>query len=142
MRLAVEALATGLDQSALDCKRQSHTSAWCTRAAEDEVPAWRELVQSGAAFTLPNQEMRLLRGPLAAIEEFYELHRQPSNLWWPEDRAWCVGTDVDLMSTYVGGSSASIGAVLADDRLESLPVSVDQSVTWESDTINPQPAPP
>lgn len=63
------------------------------KAAEEEVTAWRELVQSGAAFTLPNREMRLLRGPLAAIEELYAFYRHPPNLWWPEDRAWCVGTD-------------------------------------------------
>jgi hypothetical protein len=35
-----------------------------------------------------------------------------------------------------------IVAVLADDRLESLPVSVDQHVTWDADTVNPLPAPP
>jgi hypothetical protein len=86
--------------------------------------------------------MRLLHGPLAAIEGFYEIHRSPPSLWWPEDRAWCVGTDIDLMSTYVGGSKACIDAVLADDRLEGLPVSVDQSVTWAADTINPLPVPP
>jgi hypothetical protein len=112
------------------------------RAAEEEIAAWRDLVQSGAAFTLPDREMRLLRGPLAAIDEFYGFHRSPPSLWWPEDRAWCVATDVDLMSTYVGGSRASIGAVLADDRLESFPVHVDQRVTWDSDTVNPLPAPP
>ena len=112
------------------------------KAVEEEVTAWRELVQSGAAFTLPNREMRLLRGPLAAIEEFYAFYRHPPSLWWPEDRAWCVGTDVDLMSTYVGGSSASISAVLADDGLKSLPVSVDQSVTWDADTVNPLRTPP
>jgi hypothetical protein len=112
------------------------------QAAEEEIAAWRELVQGGAAFTLPNREMRLLRGPLAAIDRFYEFYHHPPNLWWPEDRAWCVGTDVDLMSTYVGGSSASISAVLADDRLESLPVSIDQCVTWDSDAVNPLPVPP
>lgn len=112
------------------------------RAVEEEVAAWRELVQGGAAFALPNREMRLLRGPLAAIGEFYEFHHNPPNLWWPHDHAWCVGTDIDLMSTYVGGSRASIAALLADDQLESLPVSVDQSVTWEADTVNPLPEPP
>jgi hypothetical protein len=112
------------------------------QAIEDEIAVWRELVQSGAEFTLPGREMRLLRGPLTAIEEFYELHHDPPSLWWPGDRAWCVGTDIDLMSTYVGGSSASISAVLADDVLEALPVSVDQGITWETDTVNPPPAPP
>jgi hypothetical protein len=25
------------------------------------------------------------------------------NPWWPEDRAWCVATEIDLPYTYVGG---------------------------------------
>ncbi len=24
------------------------------------------------------------------------------NLWWPDDRAWCVATEIDLAWTYVG----------------------------------------
>jgi hypothetical protein len=40
------------------------------QAVEEHITAWRDLVQGGAAFTLPNREMWLLRGPLAAIEEF------------------------------------------------------------------------
>ena len=31
------------------------------------------------------------------------LGHSPS-IWWPEDRAWCVATDIDLFDTYVGGS--------------------------------------
>lgn len=46
------------------------------------------------------------------------------------------------MTTYVGGSNACIEAVLADEQLEGLRVSVDQCVTWDADTINPLPAPP
>jgi hypothetical protein len=53
-----------------------------------------------------------------------------------------VGTDIDLMTTYVGASRTAIDALLADDRLEVLPVPDSQSVTWEADTVNPLPAPP
>jgi hypothetical protein len=53
-----------------------------------------------------------------------------------------VGTEIDLMTTYVGGSGACIDAVLAETSLEALAVSVDQDVTWEADTVNPLPAPP
>jgi hypothetical protein len=48
-----------------------------------------------------------------------------------------VGTDVDLMTTYVGGSSAAVEALLADDQLEVLAVPDNQGITWEADTINP-----
>jgi hypothetical protein len=111
-------------------------------AAEEEAVAWCDLVQSGPAFTLPNRGMRLLRGPLKALDEFYRFHHRPPSLWWPEDRAWCVGTDVDLMTSYLGASDACINAVLADEKIEALPVSPDQRVTWDSDRVNPLPAPP
>lgn len=110
--------------------------------AEEQVAAWRTLVSSGAPFTLPGRQMRLLGGPLSAVGAFYELHHRPPCQWWPEDRAWCVGTDIDLMTTYVGGSSACIDDLLRDDRIESLAVSVDQLVTWDADTVNPRPSPP
>jgi hypothetical protein len=46
------------------------------------------------------------------------------------------------MTTYVGASQACVAALLADDRLEVLAVSVDQKITWDADSINPLPAPP
>ena len=84
----------------------------------------------------------LLHGPLVAIEDFYEFHREPPSMWWPADQAWCVATDIDLMTTYVGGGRAAIDALLGDPELEALAVADDQGVTWDTDTINPLPAPP
>jgi hypothetical protein len=65
-------------------------------------------------------------------------YRSPS-LWWPEDRAWCVGTDVDLNSSYIGASVNCIEALLSNPRLEILPVTADQKVSFDADAINPAP---
>jgi hypothetical protein len=108
-------------------------------AHEAEVAAWRELLASAPVFQVPERPMHLLQGPLAAIEDFYEFCNEPPSLWWPADARWCVGTDIDLMTTYVGGSRRAIEALLADEQLEALPVSDDHSITWEADTINPLP---
>ena len=35
---------------------------------------------------------------------------QSANAWWPADRAWFVATDVDLVTTYVGGSAALVAS--------------------------------
>lgn len=43
------------------------------------------------------------------------------SFWWPADRAWFVSTEIDISSTYVGGSTSLIEALLADDLLEALP---------------------
>jgi hypothetical protein len=67
-----------------------------------------------------------------------EPHEQSANLWWPADRAWCVVTDIDLMSTYVGGSRTCIAELLAAPGLETAPATPADAVTV--DPINPLPA--
>lgn len=99
---------------------------------------------------MPNRDMLLAQGPLDAVptESFGDpgfppallrgAYRSPS-LWWPEDRAWCVSTDVDLDSTYLGASSECVAALAGDPRLEAMPVGADQSVAWDSDCPRGQP---
>ncbi|HWX95218.1 MAG TPA: hypothetical protein VNZ01_00080 [Solirubrobacteraceae bacterium] len=111
-------------------------------AAWADMDAWRALLEGAPRLELPERTMWLLEGPLSAIEDFYVQHRDAPNIWWPDDRAWCVATEIDLMTTYVGGARALIDAIVADHELEALPVADDQLVTWEADTINPLPAPP
>jgi hypothetical protein len=82
--------------------------------------------------------MQLLGAPLVAIEDL----RDPPSLWWPGDAQWIVGPDIDLMTTYVGASNSAVEALLADERLEVLPVPDSQNVTSEADTVNPLPKPP
>ncbi|MFJ4950614.1 hypothetical protein [Streptomyces sp. NPDC088760] len=75
-------------------------------------------------FETPGRDEVLLAGRLAdavspvSWDEFAEL----PDLWWPRDRAWCLGGDVDLVSTYVGGSPELIADLLAAPDLEAHPV--------------------
>lgn len=61
---------------------------------------------------------------------------QTPNLWWPANHAWCVATEIDLDSTYIGGSKALIRALLANPNLEAVPVKIDDRITANSDDIN------
>ena len=61
---------------------------------------------------------------------------QTPNLWWPEDRAWCVATEIDLAWTYVGGSSELAATLLGDRRLEALAATVEDRFTIDSDLLN------
>ena len=83
----------------------------------------------------------LLRGPveLAAANLLAEPSSQSANIWWPADRAWCVATDIDLVTTYVGGSTACVADLLADGGLETAPAEPRQPVTWDADRVNPPP---
>jgi hypothetical protein len=65
----------------------------------------------------------LLSGPVSSAERFTFGERwfQSPNVWWPDDRAWLVHTEVDYHSTYVGGSRSLVEELLASD-LECLEV--------------------
>lgn len=88
---------------------------------------------------MPRRPMLLLCGPASAVTTSLEgaPAYQLANLWWPDDRAWCVATDIDLWSTYIAGSAACIAALVDDAELEVLPASVDQRVAAASDSLNP-----
>lgn len=94
-------------------------------------------VINGPRVRLPERSYLLLEGPLdAAGEVAMGIFPQSPNLFWPGDRAWCVATEIDLDSSYLGGSAALVRDVLADGRLEAVPVSVDDPVWATSDDIN------
>jgi hypothetical protein len=86
------------------------------------------------------QDLVLVRGTVAdAVRNLApEPHEQSANLWWPADQAWCVVTDIDLRSTYVGGSAECIAELLATTGLEVAPASPHDRVTV--DPINPAPS--
>jgi hypothetical protein len=44
---------------------------------------------------------------------------QSASLWWPEDRAWVVATEVDFRWTYVGGREAVVDALRRDPWLST-----------------------
>ncbi len=50
------------------------------------------------------------------------------NLWWPDDRAWFVATEIDFVSTYVGGSEEAVDALLKASDLEVLPARITDSI--------------
>jgi hypothetical protein len=82
----------------------------------------------------------LVRGAVAdAVRNLApEPHEQSANLWWPADQAWCVVTDIDLTSTYVGGAAACIAELLATPGLETAPAAPDDRVSI--DPVNPLPS--
>jgi hypothetical protein len=82
----------------------------------------------GPQVELPARKYALFVGPLAALPSLMEAQDDHSpNLWWPDDRAWCVATEIDLAWTYVGGPAALINDVLATAPLEAQPVSPGDS---------------
>ena len=79
----------------------------------------------------------LYTGRLEEIIAFYtNFLSKPPNIWWPADRAWFVATDIDLDSTYVGGSRTCIETLIRHDVLEAVTVSREDSLAMTADTAN------
>ncbi|WP_139277737.1 hypothetical protein [Rhodococcus marinonascens] len=105
-----------------------------------EGNSFHGVLPDGPRLHLPQRSMLLFHGPVhAALNQF---QGEGPNIWWPRDRAWCVATEVDLMSTYVGVSTDASMAILANPALEVVGARQGQRVTWDSDTINPLPEHP
>ncbi|WP_326645418.1 hypothetical protein OG884_13085 [Streptosporangium sp. NBC_01755] len=92
---------------------------------------------------MPARPMLLLSGPLSAATTSFSATSwldQRAGLWWPQDRTWCVATDVDLMTTYVGGTDECVATLVADEELEAMKVGADHRLAWDGDSLNPPPA--
>jgi hypothetical protein len=91
----------------------------------------------------PQRDYALLRASLETIASGVLVGpgwAEP-NIWWPEDRAWCVATEIDFRWTYVAGTHECIRAVLADSRLEALATQPDHLGSYNGDVINGPVAP-
>lgn len=96
-------------------------------------------MSSGPRVRLPARDYLLYAGPLAAARAVADA--PAPNLWWPEDRAWCVASEIDLPWTYLAGPEDLVEKVLADPRLEALPARPDDPIQlrvrgWLADLVD------
>jgi hypothetical protein len=87
---------------------------------------------SSRRVSLPAREYLLFKAPVTAAQGW----RDGPNLWWPEDRSWCVASEIDFPYTYAGGSKELIGEILGHPDLEALPARLSDGITAIGDTIN------
>jgi hypothetical protein len=144
------------DPPGTDGLREPHLAALCDllsahTATRDDcyIGVWhgfgwldRSDLLSSPELDLDQRTYLVRRGPIETAREIGWRHfdgsfeSEPPNLVWPADRAWFVAGDVDLDSTYLGGSGALIDALLADPRLEAWEVHPADGVTADSDHVN------
>lgn len=91
---------------------------------------------------LPPAKLReQIQESLAALNALPSRY-QSANLWWPDDRAWCVHTEIDFNTTYLAGSQRLVDALLSSKKLEVYQVEPTDKIAYDSDTLNPLPADP
>jgi hypothetical protein len=81
---------------------------------------------------LPDRDYLLFKGSISDAVGWED----GPNLWWPQDIAWCVASEIDLPYTYVGASSEAIEKLLHDNALEALPAMLTHGITYDADRIN------
>jgi hypothetical protein len=95
----------------------AHRAELAGHLADPPIPAE---VLAGPRVQLPWRDYFLYSGPIDVALAFVDSEAQTPNLFWPEDRAWCVASEIDLSSTYVGGSGRLADELVADHRVEAL----------------------
>lgn len=71
----------------------------------------------------PHRAYHLLAGPVSAAPVLpATVEWRCASLWWPDDRAWLVATEIDGYRTYLGASRAAVDAILAEPALDAVPV--------------------
>jgi hypothetical protein len=94
-------------------------------------------VHATPRFEHPNRSYLLARAPVSAVAELsrFPLSISPS-LAWPDDRSWCVATEIDFDSTLVAAGEECPAALLAEDRLEALRVQPEDRLDIGGDVLN------
>jgi len=100
---------------------------------------WTELPAPGMGpprVRLEHRDCLLFEGAVSAAAAFRSgPWFQSPTLWWPDDHAWVVASELDIFSTYVAASGDCLAELIADPRLEVLACEVGQR-------IDPSPYPP
>jgi hypothetical protein len=94
----------------------------------------------------PERAYYLFLRPLAEVVEF-SAQIDPASIqspsqWWPQDRAWCVASEIDFDSTLVAGSEGLVADITGHPDLEAFAVKSTDDLTFEGDRINPPPPAP
>ncbi len=82
------------------------------------------------------REWVLFRGPIHTLDfRFFVEESQSVNIAWPEDKSWFVATEIDILSTYVGGSKALIRDLLNTKELDISEASISDNIFSDNDRL-------
>jgi hypothetical protein len=157
LSLAFDEDAPG-DRDADDDALRARHAEMLARSIPDPVnnvfrrPVWQpgilpDDVSRGPRLELPGRSHVLYRGALAELADPAWAERVPwaegtpawtasPSIVWPADRAWALVTEVDYDSTVVGGDAALVAALVADPRIEAVPLPAEASLSWDADRVN------
>lgn len=95
-----------------------------------------------ARFELPGRVYHLFTGTVDDALRFGHwvardvFQARSPNMFWPDDRRWCVASEVDFDSTLVAGRDELVNDLVHSDEVEAWPVDPHDSLAWDGDTLN------
>ena len=87
----------------------------------DMGPSERLAVEA-PRFSLPMREYLLYEGAVRDALRVASLEHQSPSLFWPDDHAWCVATEIDFDTTLVGGSQRLVDALERSPQIDALQI--------------------
>jgi hypothetical protein len=66
-------------------------------------------------------------GVIDAWQSFQPRH--VPTIWWPDDKAWCVSTDIDMTWTYIAAQQICIEDLLEESQLEVYKVALNDPMS-------------
>ena len=109
------------------------------------LASWQNDVAGLPRFEHPDRTYLLGRGPIGMASELdrhplapgsWQTLGLPPQIWWPEDRAWVVASEIDFDSTLVATTIAGAEALIACEGIEALLVPSDGRLDFNGDDLN------
>lgn len=96
-----------------------------------------EAARAGASIAAQHRRWLLYRGAVEQLTNSFDSWPQSANLVWPEDRSWCLATEIDAECTLIGGSRKLISAIYAEPSLEVQAVCPEDRLPRLGDVLVP-----
>lgn len=112
-------------------KTHTNNSGVCWYGLWDGYDYLLEPVKNAPKFSLSDRNYHLLQGALTLPPVSFcdGPFFQSANIFWPDDHAWCVASEIDFRSTYIAVSEKAIQDLLAHFPRELFRVSLDDRIT-------------
>ncbi len=122
--------------------RHTATPSVCWFAVWNGFAGTREDLRKAPTFEVPQRKYFLFRGPVDAATETTNregIYHQSANIWWPDDHAWCVATEIDINTTYIACAEPCRDDIVALPELEAFEIDPTTGIGYASDRVNPEP---
>ena len=120
-------------------RRATGTPDSCWFGLWDGFGFLSETQRAGVSITAPHRRWLLYRGAVEQLAGSFDdsSFDQSANLVWPEDRSWCLATEIDGECTLVAGTGELISAIRDEPSLEVQTVRPEDRLPLLRDVLAP-----